>query len=69
LVDELNLILCPAVDGAKGAPSVFDSPEAETDERAPVTAMALESSRALEGGAMLLRYRIQNADPAAEAAR
>ena len=27
LVDELNLILCPAVDGAKGAPSVFDSPE------------------------------------------
>jgi hypothetical protein len=69
LVDELNLILCPAVDGAKGAPSVFDSPEAETDERASVTAMALESSRALEGGAMLLRYRIQNADPAAEAAR
>ena len=24
LVDELNLILCPAVDGAKGAPSVFE---------------------------------------------
>src|ERR1700761_2937370 len=60
LVDELNLILCPAVDGAKGAPSVFDSPEAETDQRAPVTAMALESSRVLEGGAILLRYQIQN---------
>jgi hypothetical protein len=29
---------------------------------APVTAMTLESSQALEGGAMLLRYRIQNAD-------
>ena len=25
LVDEINLILCPAVDGAKGAPSLFDS--------------------------------------------
>jgi riboflavin biosynthesis pyrimidine reductase len=62
LVDELNLILCPAVDGAKGAPSVFDSTDAEADRRAPVTAMTLESSRALEGGAMLLRYRIQNAD-------
>ena len=62
LVDELNLILCPAVDGAKGAPSVFDSTDAETDRRAPVSAMTLESSRALEGGAMLLRYRIQNAD-------
>jgi RibD C-terminal domain len=59
LVDEFNLILCPAVDGAKGAPSVFDSPEAETNQLAPVTAMTLESSRTLEGGAMLLRYQIQ----------
>jgi riboflavin biosynthesis pyrimidine reductase len=63
LVDELNLILCPAVDGAKGAPSVFDSSDAEADQRAPVTAMTLESSRALDGGAILLRYRIQNAPP------
>jgi riboflavin biosynthesis pyrimidine reductase len=61
LVDELNLIICPAVDGAKGAPSVFDSVEAEADQRAPVTAMTLESSRALDGDAMLLCYRIQNA--------
>ncbi|WP_213774564.1 dihydrofolate reductase family protein [Bradyrhizobium sp. dw_78] len=61
LIDELNLILCPAVDGAKGAPSVFDSPEEEADRRAPVTAMTLEGSQTLEGGAMLLRYRIQNA--------
>jgi riboflavin biosynthesis pyrimidine reductase len=61
LIDELNLVLCPAVDGAKGAPSVFDSTEAEADQRAPITAMTLESSQALEGGAMLLRYRVQNA--------
>jgi riboflavin biosynthesis pyrimidine reductase len=65
LVDELHLILCPAVDGAKGAPSVFDSTETEAEQRAPITAMMLESSRALEGGAMLLRYRIQNAGPQA----
>jgi riboflavin biosynthesis pyrimidine reductase len=25
LVDELSLVICPAVDGSKGAPSVFDS--------------------------------------------
>ena len=66
LVDELNLILCPAVDRAKGAPSVFDSTDAEADRGAPVTAMTLESSQALEGGAMLLRYRIQNADSSSE---
>jgi hypothetical protein len=61
LVGEFNLIVCPAVDGAKGAPSVFDSTEAEADQRAPVTATTLESSQALDGGAMLLRYQIQNA--------
>jgi riboflavin biosynthesis pyrimidine reductase len=61
LIDEINLIVCPAVDGAKGAPSVFDSTEAESDRRAPVTAMTLESSKVLEGGAVWLRYRIENA--------
>lgn len=62
LIDELNLIVCPVVDGAKGAPSVFDSTEAEAGQRAPVTAMTLENSQPLDGGAVLLRYRIQNAD-------
>ncbi len=61
LIDELSLILCPAVDGAKGAPSVFDSTEAKAGHRAPVEAMSLESSRPLDGGAILLRYRLQNA--------
>jgi riboflavin biosynthesis pyrimidine reductase len=61
LVDALHLVLCPAVDGAKGAPSVFDSTDAEADRRAPVTAMTLEDSQVLSGGAVLLRYKIQNA--------
>lgn len=60
LVDELNLIVCPAVDGAKGAPSVFDSAEAEADQRAPVTAITLDRSEVLEGGAVWLRYKLQN---------
>jgi riboflavin biosynthesis pyrimidine reductase len=60
LVDEFSLILCPAVDGATGAPAVFDSASAEAAERAPVKAMTLESSEVLEGGAVWLRYRIQN---------
>ncbi|MFT4117947.1 RibD family protein [Bradyrhizobium sp.] len=60
LIDELDLILCPAVDGARGAPIVFDSTEAESDRRAPVTAMTLESTRQLGGGVLLLRYLIRN---------
>jgi riboflavin biosynthesis pyrimidine reductase len=60
LVDEISLILCPAVDGAKGAPSVFDSGEAQAEQRAPIQAMALESSQVLESGAVWLRYRLRN---------
>jgi len=62
LIDEVNLILCPVVDGAKGAPSVFDSAEAEADQRARIAEMTLESSQTRDGGAVLLRYRIKNAD-------
>jgi riboflavin biosynthesis pyrimidine reductase len=60
LVDEISLILCPAVDGARGAPSVFDSSEAEAGRSAPVEAMVLESSQVLDGGAVWLRYRLGN---------
>jgi riboflavin biosynthesis pyrimidine reductase len=60
LVDEISLVICPAVDGAKGAPSIFDSPEADSGQRAPVAAMTLESSKVLDGGAVWLRYLVQN---------
>ena len=60
LVDEISLILCAAVDGAKGAPNVFDSGEAERAAPPPIQAMSLESSRVLEGGAVWLRYRLRN---------
>ena len=60
LVDEISLIVYPAVDGAKGAPSVFDSSEAEAAQPAPVQSMMLESCRKLDGGAVWLRYRLQN---------
>jgi riboflavin biosynthesis pyrimidine reductase len=60
LVDEISLVLCQTIDGAKGAPSVFDSPESDAGRRAPVTEMTLESSTVLDGGAVWLRYRLQN---------
>jgi riboflavin biosynthesis pyrimidine reductase len=60
LVDEISLILCPVVDGAKGAPSVFDSSEAEAGLPAPIQKMVLDSSEVLDGDAVWLRYRLQN---------
>ena len=60
LIDEISLVIYPAVDGAHGAPSVFDSGEHEPDVRAPVSEMSLESSQVLEGGAVWLRYKLTN---------
>jgi riboflavin biosynthesis pyrimidine reductase len=61
LIDEISLAICPAVDGARGVPHVFDSGEDETDARAPIEAMTLESCQVLEGGAVWLRYKLRNA--------
>jgi len=59
LIDEIHLILNPAVDGTKGAPSAFDSP-GEGPQKAPLQKMTLESSQPLDGGALWLRYSVQN---------
>jgi riboflavin biosynthesis pyrimidine reductase len=60
LVDEISLIVWPAVDGAAGAPCVFDSTPAEADRSSPVRAMQLISSETKDGGAIWLRYRLKN---------
>ena len=64
LIDEISLAICPAVDGARGVPHVFDSREEDAGLRAPIHAMTLESCEVLEGGAVWLRYRLQNDSPA-----
>jgi riboflavin biosynthesis pyrimidine reductase len=60
LIDELSLAILPAVDGARGAPSVFDSSEADAGASAPVRRMILQHNEVLDGGAVWLRYRIEN---------
>jgi len=60
LIDEISLAICPAVDGARGAPSIFDSSDKDAGIAAPISAITLESCQVLEGGAVWLRYRIHN---------
>jgi riboflavin biosynthesis pyrimidine reductase len=60
LIDEISLAVCPAVDGARGGPHVFDSNDDEADLRAPLSTMTLASSEVLEGGVVWLRYRLRN---------
>jgi riboflavin biosynthesis pyrimidine reductase len=59
LIDEISLAICPAVDGANGAPSIFDSGDKDAGA-APIRAMTLASCEVLDGGAVWLRYRLQN---------
>jgi riboflavin biosynthesis pyrimidine reductase len=63
LVDEVSLIVAPVVDGAAGAPSLFDSGEDAAAGPPPVQAMRLTHSEALDGGCVWLRYSLAY-DPA-----
>src|SRR5438270_7682489 len=60
LIDEISLAICPAVDGAKGAPSIFDSSDKDAGIPPPIRSMTLASTEVLEGGVVWLRYRLQN---------
>jgi riboflavin biosynthesis pyrimidine reductase len=60
LIDEISLAICPAIDGARGGPHVFDSDADMAVPTAPVRSMTLVSSELLDGGTIWLRYRIQN---------
>jgi riboflavin biosynthesis pyrimidine reductase len=60
LIDEISLAICPAVDGARGVAHVFDSRDDEAGARAPIRAMTLLSAEVLDGGAVWLRYRLDN---------
>lgn len=59
LVDEISLILFPAVDGVEGAPCVFQSSEADGGRQTKVTSITLASHRVLDGGAVWLRYTVR----------
>ena len=60
LIDEISLAICPAVYGAKGAPSIFDSSDKDAGISASVRSMALASCEVLDGGVVWLRYRLHN---------
>jgi len=60
LIDEISLAICPAIDGARGAPSIFDSSDKDAGTAAPIRSMILASTEVLEGGVVWLRYRLQN---------
>ncbi len=60
LVDEVSLLVCPFVDGAPGAPCLFDAAREEEGQSASVRGTDLTHHQVLEGGVVWLRYRLEN---------
>ncbi len=58
VIDELSLLLAPAVDGVSGTPALFDFPGEEADSMGGRCKLALTSCEPLPGGVVWLRYRI-----------
>ena len=59
LVDELSLLLAPAVDGLAGGAALFDYDGAPDDASAKDLRLSLVSSQPREGGVMWLRYKVE----------
>ncbi|MBV9824179.1 MAG: dihydrofolate reductase family protein [Alphaproteobacteria bacterium] len=59
LIDEISVAICPAVDGGSAAECIFDSGDID-GARAPIRAMTLTSCEVLEGGAVWVRYKLEN---------
>ena len=60
LVDEISLMLVPAIDGTGGAPATFDGPESEGKVSLPLRGLTLEHHELLNGGIVWLRYSLEN---------
>ncbi len=58
VIDELSLLLAPAVDGVSGTPAVFDFRGEESDSMGKRRKLDLQSCEPLDDGTVWLRYRI-----------
>lgn len=65
VIDELSLLLAPAVDGVSGTPAVFDFKGDEADSMGKRRRLDLTQCQTLDDGTVWLRYRITAVDPSA----
>lgn len=60
LIDEISLLLVPALDGYSGAPALFEHQGERDNPPFPVSRLELTSSEVLDGGVLWLRYELDN---------
>ncbi|WP_242154890.1 dihydrofolate reductase family protein [Sphingomonas sp. BAUL-RG-20F-R05-02] len=59
LVDEISLMIVPAIDGAGGAPVTFDGPTSDKGLPVPLTSLTLQEHELIDGGILWLRYSVE----------
>jgi 5-amino-6-(5-phosphoribosylamino)uracil reductase len=64
LIDEISLLVSPAIDGLAGVPGIFDYRGGPDEKPAAGRALRHLHTETLEGGTVWLRYRVEEA-PAA----
>jgi len=64
LIDEISLLICPAIDGLSGVPSVFEYLGTPGEKPAAGHALRHLGTETLEGGTVWLRYRVEAAPDA-----
>ncbi|WP_443743749.1 dihydrofolate reductase family protein, partial [Sutterella sp.] len=60
LIDEISMIVFPALDALYGSPSVFGYLGAEDERPAENVRLCLLENETLEGGAVWLHYAVKN---------
>ncbi|NLH71232.1 MAG: 2-hydroxy-3-oxopropionate reductase [Brooklawnia sp.] len=60
LIDEISLLLVPALDGYSGSPTIVEHDGERDALQFPVTGIELAASEVLDGGVLWLRYRLTN---------
>lgn len=63
VIDELSLLLAPAVDGLSGTPALFDFEGDEADSMGKRRRLDLTACERFEDGTLWLRYRITPTEP------
>jgi len=59
LIDEISLIVWPAIDGRPGAPAVFDAKSEDQIAQALIDNLELLSCQPQASGGVWLRYRLR----------
>lgn len=60
LIDEISLLLVPAIDGADGSPATFDGARDAPRVPPPVAGLSLKSHEVMRDGILWLRYAVRN---------